>query len=266
MGYWLIKSEPGTWSWEQHVKKGVDAWTGVRNHQAKTHLKAMRKGDRAFFYHSGDGREIVGLSERALAPVAIDATTRAQMEALGYVVPAPSAAAAGGGEHPRDMLPNVALFTEALGAFNQREFEAAERYARAALERMPNSARAHELLSRLAVIAGRPRDGLPHALEAARLNPFHADYVAAVGSIQLQLGDLAAAARSFEEAVRLDPDDAAYRVGLVWKVKVGGSLQDAEAHAARAIELSPGDPAQAASFAGRAASVSHDGEAISRPA
>ena len=63
MGYWLIKSEPGTWSWEQHVKKGVDAWTGVRNHQAKTHLKAMRKGDRAFFYHSGDGREIVGVSQ-----------------------------------------------------------------------------------------------------------------------------------------------------------------------------------------------------------
>ncbi len=63
MAYWLIKSEPGAWSWDQHVKKGADAWTGVRNHQAKTHLKAMRKGDLAFFYHSGDGKEIVGVSE-----------------------------------------------------------------------------------------------------------------------------------------------------------------------------------------------------------
>lgn len=63
MAYWLIKSEPDTWSWDQHKAKGVDAWTGVRNHQAKAHLKAMRKGDRAFFYHSGDGREIVGVSE-----------------------------------------------------------------------------------------------------------------------------------------------------------------------------------------------------------
>lgn len=63
MAYWLIKSEPGTWSWDQHVKKGADAWTGVRNHQAKAHLKAMRKGDRAFFYHSGEGKEIVGISE-----------------------------------------------------------------------------------------------------------------------------------------------------------------------------------------------------------
>ncbi len=66
MAYWLIKSEPGTWSWEQHRKKGADAWTGVRNHQAKTHLKAMKKGDRAFFYHSGEGKEIVGISEVVL--------------------------------------------------------------------------------------------------------------------------------------------------------------------------------------------------------
>lgn len=63
MAHWLIKSEPDTWSWDQHVKKGVDAWTGVRNHQAKAHLKAMRKGDRVFFYHSGEGKEIVGVSE-----------------------------------------------------------------------------------------------------------------------------------------------------------------------------------------------------------
>lgn len=63
MAYWLVKSEPGAWSWDEHVKKGADVWTGVRNHQAKAHLKAMKKGDRAFFYHSGEGKEIVGVSE-----------------------------------------------------------------------------------------------------------------------------------------------------------------------------------------------------------
>lgn len=63
MAYWLVKSEPGTWSWDEHVKKGADAWTGVRNHQAKAHLKAMKKGDKAFFYHSGEGKEIVGVTE-----------------------------------------------------------------------------------------------------------------------------------------------------------------------------------------------------------
>jgi predicted RNA-binding protein with PUA-like domain len=63
MAYWLVKSEPETWSWHAHFKKGADAWTGVRNHQAKAHLKAMKQGDRAFFYHSGGGKEIVGVSE-----------------------------------------------------------------------------------------------------------------------------------------------------------------------------------------------------------
>ena len=63
MAYWLIKSEPDTWSWDQHVKKGADSWTGVRNHQAKVHLQTMKMGDKAFFYHSNEGKEIVGVSE-----------------------------------------------------------------------------------------------------------------------------------------------------------------------------------------------------------
>ena len=63
MPHWLVKSEPETWSWAQHAKAGADAWTGVRNHQAKAHLKAMKPGDRVFFYHSGDVRAVVGESE-----------------------------------------------------------------------------------------------------------------------------------------------------------------------------------------------------------
>jgi predicted RNA-binding protein with PUA-like domain len=65
MDYWLIKSEPGTWSWDQQVAKGAkgEAWTGVRNHTAKQNLAKMKKGDRAFFYHSGEGKEIVGICE-----------------------------------------------------------------------------------------------------------------------------------------------------------------------------------------------------------
>jgi predicted RNA-binding protein with PUA-like domain len=63
MAYWLVKSEPDTWSWDQHVKKGNDAWTGVRNFQARTHLNAMKKGDRVFFYHTGDEKAVVGISE-----------------------------------------------------------------------------------------------------------------------------------------------------------------------------------------------------------
>ncbi len=63
MSYWLIKSEPASWSWDQQVKKGVESWNGVRNHQAANNLKAMKKGDKAFFYHSNEGKEIVGIAE-----------------------------------------------------------------------------------------------------------------------------------------------------------------------------------------------------------
>lgn len=65
MTYWLLKSEPETYSWNDLVKKGAkgDSWTGVRNHQAKANLMKMKKGDRAFFYHSGKAREIVGIAE-----------------------------------------------------------------------------------------------------------------------------------------------------------------------------------------------------------
>lgn len=65
MAYWLVKSEPKTWSWDQQVAKGAkgEPWTGVRNHAAKQVLMKMKKGDKAFYYHSNDGREIVGIAE-----------------------------------------------------------------------------------------------------------------------------------------------------------------------------------------------------------
>ena len=63
MAHWLIKSEPSTYSWDQFVKDKRTSWTGVRNFQAQINLKAMKVGDRAFFYHSGEGKEIVGIAE-----------------------------------------------------------------------------------------------------------------------------------------------------------------------------------------------------------
>ena len=61
--YWLVKSEPFKWSWDMHVKKGVQGWDGVRNYQASNNMKAMKTGDQAFFYHSNEGKEIVGIVE-----------------------------------------------------------------------------------------------------------------------------------------------------------------------------------------------------------
>jgi predicted RNA-binding protein with PUA-like domain len=63
MRHWLLKSEPSVYSWDQLVADGGTHWNGVRNHQAANNLKAMKKGDRAFYYHSNEGLEIVGIVE-----------------------------------------------------------------------------------------------------------------------------------------------------------------------------------------------------------
>jgi predicted RNA-binding protein with PUA-like domain len=65
MAYWLLKTEPDSYSWDDQVKKGAkgDAWTGVRNFRARQHLNAMKKGDLAFFYHTGDEKQVVGVVE-----------------------------------------------------------------------------------------------------------------------------------------------------------------------------------------------------------
>jgi predicted RNA-binding protein with PUA-like domain len=63
MRYWLLKSEPSAYSWEKLVKDGRTNWSGVRNFQAANNLKAMKTGDRAFFYHSNEGLDIVGIVE-----------------------------------------------------------------------------------------------------------------------------------------------------------------------------------------------------------
>ena len=63
MKYWLLKSEPGAWSWNDQVKAKVDMWDGVRNYQARNNLKKMEKGDLCFFYHSVNEKKIVGIVE-----------------------------------------------------------------------------------------------------------------------------------------------------------------------------------------------------------
>ncbi len=63
MNYWLVKSEPSVFSWSQLIKEKKAVWDGVRNYAARLHLLAMKKGDLAFFYHSNDGMEIVGIAK-----------------------------------------------------------------------------------------------------------------------------------------------------------------------------------------------------------
>ncbi len=89
MRYWLIKTEPSTWSWADQVAKKTTFWDGVRNYQAANNLKAMEVGDKCFFYHSVRDRQIVGIVEvtRPYHPDPSDTTARFGMVEVTYVKP-----------------------------------------------------------------------------------------------------------------------------------------------------------------------------------
>ncbi|HEX9648436.1 MAG TPA: EVE domain-containing protein [Alphaproteobacteria bacterium] len=91
MAYWLFKSEPGSYAWADLVREGRTSWDGVRNHQASNNMKAMAKGERGFFYHSGEVRAIVGVVEvaRAYYPDHTDASGRFGMVDVTPVKPVP---------------------------------------------------------------------------------------------------------------------------------------------------------------------------------
>lgn len=90
MAHWLMKTEPGAWSWDDQVKAGTAEWDGVRNHQASNNMKAMRKGDRAFFYHSVNEKRIVGVVEivKEYYPDPTDSSGRFGMVDVKAVMPA----------------------------------------------------------------------------------------------------------------------------------------------------------------------------------
>ena len=89
MAFWLMKSEPGAWSWDDQVKAGAAEWDGVRNYQASNNMKAMKLGDRAFFYHSVNEKQVVGIVEvvKEYYPDPTDAKGRFGMVDVKAVAP-----------------------------------------------------------------------------------------------------------------------------------------------------------------------------------
>ncbi len=89
MAYWLVKSEPGTYSFAQLQKDKRTQWDGVRNHTAAANLRGMKKGDKVLFYHSGEGKEIVGIAKvmKEAVPDPKDPTGKFVMVDLGAVKP-----------------------------------------------------------------------------------------------------------------------------------------------------------------------------------
>ena len=89
MAFWLMKSEPGAWSWNDQVKDGTAEWDGVRNYQASNNMKAMKLGDRVFFYHSVNEKQVVGIVEvvKEYYPDPTDASGRFGMVDVKSVKP-----------------------------------------------------------------------------------------------------------------------------------------------------------------------------------
>lgn len=87
MAYWLMKSEPDAYSWAQMTKDKKSGWTGVRNYQASNNMKAMKIGDECFFYHSNEGKEIVGIVRvsKLYHPDPTDETGRFGMVEVSHV-------------------------------------------------------------------------------------------------------------------------------------------------------------------------------------
>ncbi len=93
MAYWLFKSEPDTWGWDKQVERGKKGqeWDGVRNYTARNNMRAMKKGDLGFFYHSGDERRIVGIVEvvKEAHPDSTDDTGKFDCVDIAAVKPVP---------------------------------------------------------------------------------------------------------------------------------------------------------------------------------
>src|SRR5262249_38983202 len=137
----------------------------------------------------GDARiEALAASGAALNPVAVDAETRKRVEALGYVVPDGKAIQTGA--DPKDVHRYAQGAFDALALLFAKRYEDCEKLSLRGLEVMPGSSQLHDILARLYLETKRPALALPHAKEAARMNPQFADFAAQVAYTYLLLGDL----------------------------------------------------------------------------
>jgi len=176
-----------------------------------------------------------------LHPVEVDDETRAEIEALGYVVPKGQAVTTGA--DPKDVHDLADIGYRALAYLVTKQYAACEKEAKAGLERMPDSAQLHDVMARLYIETRKLEPALYHAREAARLNPHWGDFQAQVAYVHLLRGELPQAVAAFEHAIELDPKHAGAQSGAMWRMKLGGSLDEAEAHAKRALELGGDRPA-----------------------
>jgi arylsulfatase A-like enzyme/Flp pilus assembly protein TadD len=185
-------------------------------------------------------RRLAALLEDALPlrTVAVDVDTRAELRALGYVLAEGPQLETG--IDPKDGLPALEDYVEARGALLSGDLARAERHARRLLAG-PARAQGHAVLSGVEKQRGDVARALEHAEQAARLLPHSADLQRTLGDLHLDRGDVPRALAAYEAALAIDPGLAEAHAGSMWRARVSGEPGDAEPHAARALELLPGD-------------------------
>jgi arylsulfatase A-like enzyme/Flp pilus assembly protein TadD len=171
--------------------------------------------------------------------IEVDAASRSRLESLGYAVP--SAPVPENGMDPKDGLPWIEGFLDALFALQRGDRAAARSFLERMVAALPTSAHAHALLARILLDEGRADAALLHAESAAHLVPQAPDYPLLVGDAQAALGRADAARRAYERAGELDPAAPLPHVGLAWLALRAGALDEALREAERAAELAPVD-------------------------
>jgi arylsulfatase A-like enzyme/Flp pilus assembly protein TadD len=177
---------------------------------------------------------------RPLRRAPIDAAELEQLRALGYAVRPDEAEATG--LDPKDGLRSVEMYVEARSAFFQGRLDDAEEQAEALLAEHPRSGQAHMLLSGVAERRGDLLRASAHAERAASLLPESAPFRAKLADLRLAGGDVVGAVRAWEAALAIDPALAEAHVGVMWRLRVGGTLEGAVASAERAVEFCSAAP------------------------
>jgi len=175
--------------------------------------------------------------EREANRLALDSSTREQLRALGYTLaegPMPA-----NRMDPKDGLRLLEPFVIADAEYSLGHLEEAERHATQLLSELPESPQIHDLLARIYIDMGKPALAVAHAETAVRLLPAAGKYHDRLGLARLAAGDLPGAVAAYEKALECDPTISDARAGLMWRAALGGSIEDAAAEAAMAVELAP---------------------------
>jgi arylsulfatase A-like enzyme/Flp pilus assembly protein TadD len=181
--------------------------------------------------------QMASAGERKSSKVAIDAETRARIEALGYVVPTGDVEIRSDAPDPKD--------TERYGqiAFKSQELTGLGRWAEAeavtlqALRYLPRSATLHENLARIYLGTGRYEAAIAAAREAVTLAPESPIPLGLLGELYFRVGDYPSGIAAMERALALDPNQPGAHFALIWKRRLGGSIEEAEAHAEKGLAL-----------------------------